>query len=85
MYTNVRRPENPKVKLDFVAECVDSGKTVFIDHKGMIDFASLAVPTAHFPSHEVVAFRMCIESIRQKKRYLFLDQGPVFMEDVVHL
>lgn len=46
---------------------------------------SLAVPTAHFPSHEVVAFRMCIESIRQKKRYLFLDQGPVFMEDVVHL
>jgi hypothetical protein len=52
---NLRRPENPDVDLDFQAELVDSGKTIFVDHKGMIDFGSLSdkwVDISDFPSHE---------------------------------
>ena len=41
-YSNLRRPDNPKVDLDFEATSVQTGKTIFVDHKKMIDFASLA-------------------------------------------
>jgi len=41
MVNNLRRPDNLKVKLDFMAERLGSGETIFIDHKGMIDFGSL--------------------------------------------
>lgn len=85
---NLRRPENPKVKLDFVAERVSSGETIFIDHKGMIDFASLAdkgIDISRYPSHESVAFNMGLSSIEQKVNFLCLDKGPVSMEEVVHL
>lgn len=58
---NLRRPDNPEVDLDFVAERVGSGETIFLDHKEMIDFASLAdkgKDICTFPSHESVAFNM---------------------------
>lgn len=88
MVTNLRRPENPQVRLDFVAERVDSGETIFIDHKGMIDFASLSEEGKNisgFPSHESVAFKMGLDSVAQKKRFIGLDQGPASMGEVLHL
>ena len=87
--TNLRRPENSKVDLDFVAQSTASGKTIFIDHKQMIDFQTLAdtkgINVENFPSHESVAFNMGRDSVKQKKRFIGIDQGPTSMNDVVHL
>lgn len=60
---NLRCPENSKVDLDFVAQSTNSGKTIFIDHKQMIDFQTLAdtkgINVKHFPSHEsIVKFEL---------------------------
>jgi len=85
---NLRRTENPIVDLDFQAELVDSGKTIFVDHKGMIDFGSLSdkgVDISGFPSHESVAFNMGKDSVEQKGRFVGVDQGPTSRSDVVHL
>jgi hypothetical protein len=88
IYKNLRRPENLDVDLDFQAELVESGKTIFVDHKGMIDFGSLldkGVDISGFPSHESVAFNMGKDSVEQKKRFVGFDQGPTSISDVVHL
>ena len=85
---NLRRPDNPKVDLDFVAERVGSGETIFIDHKGMIDFGSLSdkgIDISGFPSHESVAFNMGKDSVDQKGKFIGMDQGPASMGEVVHL
>lgn len=42
MINNLRRPDNPRIDLGFVAERVGSEETIFINHKGMIDFGSLS-------------------------------------------
>ena len=88
----MRRPDNPKVDLDFVAERVGSGETIFIDHKGMIDFGSLSdkgIDISGFPSHETshesVAFNMGKDSVDQKGKFIGTDQGPASMGEVVHL
>ena len=84
MVNNLRRPDNPKVDLDFVAERVVSGETIFIDHKEIIDLASLSdkgIDISGFPSHESVAFNMGKDSVDQNG----MDQGPASMEEVVHL
>jgi hypothetical protein len=88
MVKNLRRPDNPKVDLDFVAERVGSGETIFIDHKGMIDFGSLSdkgIDISGFPSHESVAFNMGKDSVDQKGKFIGMDQGPASMGEVVHL
>jgi hypothetical protein len=88
MVNNLRRPENPKVDLDFVAERAGSGETIFIDHKGMIDFGSLSdkgIDISGFPSHESVAFNMGKDSVNQKEKFIGMDQGPASMAKVVHL
>ena len=88
MVNNLRRPDNPKVDLDFVAERVGCGETIFIDHKGMIDFGSLSdkgIDVSGFPSHESVAFKMGKDSIDQKREFIGMDQGPASMGEVVHL
>jgi hypothetical protein len=85
---NLRRPDNPKVDLDFVAQRASSGETIFIDQKGMIDFVSLAdkgIDISHFPSHESVAFDMGKKSVEQKARFIGLDQGPASMQEVLHV
>ena len=51
---NSSRPDNPKVDLDFKAERVGLGETIFIDHKKMVDFGSLSdkgIDISGFPSH----------------------------------
>lgn len=87
MVNNLRRPDNPKVKLDFVAKLVGLGETIFIDHKEMIDFGSLSdkeIDIASYPSHESVAFNMGKNSVKQKGRFIGMDQGPTSMGEVVH-
>jgi len=84
---NLRRPENPKVDLDFVAERVGSGETIFLDQKGMIDFGSLSdkgIDISGFPSYESVAFNMGKDSVKQKENFIGIDQGPASMAEVVH-
>ena len=88
MVDNLRRPDNPTVDLDFVAERVGSGETIFIDHKGMIDFGSLSdkeIDISGFPSHESVAFNMGKDSVDQKGKFIDMDQGPTSIKEVVHL
>lgn len=88
LYSNLRRTKNPKVDLDFEATSVQTGQTIFVDHKGMIDFASLAakgIDTSGFPTHESVAFNMGKESVYQKERFIGLDKGPKSRDDVLHL
>ena len=78
----------PSVDLDFVAELVDSGKTIFIDYKGMIDFGSLLgkeIDISSFPSHDIVAFNMGKDSIDQKRKFIGMNEGPTYMEEVVYL
>lgn len=85
---NLRRPDNPKVDLDFVAERVGSGETIFIDHKRMIDFEILSdkgIDISGFPSHESVAFNMGKDSVKQKERFIGMDKGPASRGEVVHL
>lgn len=88
LFKNLRRPENPDVDLDFQAELVDSGKTVFVDHKGMIDFGSLSdkgIDISGFPTHESVAFNMGKDSVAQKGRFIGVDPGITSESDVLHL
>ena len=84
----MRRPDNPKVDLNFVAERVGSGETIFIDHKGMIDFGSLfekGIYISGFPSYESVVFNMGKDSVDQKGKFIGMDQGPASIGEVVHL
>lgn len=88
LYSNLRRTNNPKVDLDFEATSVQTGQTIFVDHKGMIDFGSLAdkgIDTSGFPTHESVAFNMGKDSVDQKERFIGLDKGPKSRDDVLHL
>jgi hypothetical protein len=85
---NLGRPENPKIDLDFMAERTNSGETIFIDHKRMIDFGSLAdkgTDISKFPSHENVAFKMVKDNVLQKERFIGMENGPKSKSDVVHL
>ena len=84
----MRRPDNPKVDLEFVAERIDSEETIFIDHKGMIDFGGLlskGINVFSFLSHESVAFNMGKDSVDQKGKFIDMDQDPTSIEEVVHL
>lgn len=66
MVNNLHRPDNPKIDLDFVAERVGSGETIFIDHKGMSDFWSLSdkkIDISCFLSYENVEFNMGKDSV----------------------
>ena len=88
LYSNLQRTNNPKVDLDFQATSVQTGQTIFVDHKGMIDFGSLGdkgIDTSGFPSHESVAFNMGKDSVDQKNRFVGLDKGPKSKTDVLHL
>ena len=88
MYKNLRRPANPDVRLDFEATDIKTGKRIFVDHKGMIDFQSLAdqgKDISRFPSHETVAYRMGQDIPSQKERFIGIPQGPKSANEVLHL
>ena len=88
MYRNLRRPANPDVRLDFEATDIKTGNTIFVDHKGMIDFQNLAdqgKDISRFPSHETVAYRMGQDIPSQKERFIGIPQGPKSANEVLHL
>jgi hypothetical protein len=88
MYTNLSRPANPDVRLDFEATDINTGKRIFVDHKEMIDFQSLADQgknISRFPSHEAVAYRLGQNIPSQKERFVGLPQGPKSANEVLHL
>lgn len=87
-YRNLRGSNNPSVDLDFEADRVDSRERIFVDHKAPIDFESLEdkdINISGFPSPENVAYNMGIDSVSQEERFVGVDQGPKFKEDVLHL
>jgi len=88
IYENLRRPANPDVRLDFEATDIKTGNRIFVDHKGMIDFQSLAdqgKDISRFPSHERVADRMGQDIPSQKERFVGLPQGPKSANEVLQV
>lgn len=88
IYKNLRRPANPDVRLDFEAIDIKTGNRIFIDHKGMIDFQSLAdegKDISGYPTHATVAYNMGQGIPKQKKHYIGIMQGPKAATEVLHL
>jgi len=88
LYKNLSRLANPDVRLDFEAIDIKTGKRIFVDHKKMIDFQSLAdqgKDISRFPSHETVAYRMGQDIPNQKERFIGLPQGPESANEFLHL
>lgn len=88
LFRDLRRPTNPDVDLDFEATRIDSSESLFVDHKGMIDFGNLedkGIDISGFPSHADVTYNMGRDSVEQKERFVGFDQGPKSKQDVLHL
>ena len=87
--SNLRRIKNSNAELDFKCELVKTQETIFLDHKGMIDFNQLAIDkntdVSYFPTHESVAFNMGKSSIAQKERFLGFENGPNSTSEVFHV
>ena len=67
---------------------IKTGNRIFVDHKGMIDFQSLAdqgKDISKFPSHVTVAYRMGQDIPSQKERFIGFSQGPKSANEVLHL
>lgn len=84
----VKDLRHPQVPLDFIAEKIATGETFYYDHKGMIDFGSLAdqgIDITGFPTHEQVAFAMGLDSVEQKQKFIGDEGGPLSMDEVIHV
>ena len=87
MYTNIRRPSNKAVDLDFE---IDSSKGyTHVDFKTPIDFQDLAdkkgIDVSNFPSLETVAYNIGKKIPPQKKEFCGLPSGPKSPENVLHV
>jgi len=87
MYTNIRRPSNKAVDLDFE---IDSSKGyTHVDFKTPIDFQDLAdkkgIDVSNFPSLETVAYNMGKKIPPQKEDFCGLPSGPKSPENVLHV
>jgi len=87
MYTNIRRPSNKAVDLDFE---IDSSKGyTHVDYKTPIDFQDLAdkkgIDVSNFPSLETVAYNMGKKIPPQKEEFCGLPGGPKSPENVLHV
>jgi hypothetical protein len=87
MYTNIRRPSNKAVDLDFE---IDSSKGyTHVDYKTPIDFQDLAdkkgIDVSNFPSLETVAYNMGKKITPQKEQFCGLLDGPKSPENVLHV
>lgn len=87
MYTNIRRPSNKAVDLDFE---IDSSKGyTHVDYKTPIDFQYLAdnkgIDVSNFPSLETVAYNMGKKIPPQKEEFCGLPGGPKSPENVLHV
>jgi len=84
----LHRSDSPKVDLDFVAELVDSGKTIFIDDKRMIHLRGLSdkgVDISSSSSQESVALNIGKDSIDQKERFIGMNQDLTSMYEALRL
>jgi hypothetical protein len=85
MYTNIRRPKNKAVDLDFE---IDSSKGyTYVDYKTPIDFQDLAdkkgIDISNFPSIETVAYNMGKKIPSQKKKeFCGLPGGSISPDNV---
>ena len=87
MYTNIRRPSNKAVDLDFE---IDSSKGyTHVDYKTPIDFQDWAdkkgIDVSNFPSLETVAYNMGKKITTQKEEFCGLPHGPKSSENVLHV
>jgi hypothetical protein len=87
LFKDVRRPQNPDVKLDFQAIDSKTGKTIFVDHKGLPPRQDLIQKKVH-PSqldYEAKALNMGGDIVTQKTKHLGFPGGPKSADDVLHL
>ena len=87
MYTNIRRPSNKAVDLDFE---IDSSKGyTYVDYKTPIDFQDLVdkkgIDISNFPSLETVAYNMGKKIPPQKEEFCGLPGGPKSPDNVLHV
>lgn len=87
MYTNIRRPSNKAVDLDFEINSL-KGYT-HVDFKTPIDFQELAdkkkIDVSNFPNLETVGYNMGKKIPPQKKQFCGLPNGPKSPENVLHV
>ena len=87
MYTNIRRPSNKAVDLDFE---IDSSKGYTLhEYKTQIDFQDLAdkkgIDVLGYPSLETVAYNMGKKIPPQKEEFCVLPGGLKSPENVLHV
>jgi len=87
MYTNIRRPRNKAVDLDFE---IDSSKGyTHVDSKTPIDFQDLAdkkgIDVSNFPNLEIVVYNMGKKIPPPKENFCGLPGGPKSPENVLHV
>ena len=69
--------------VNFKAELVSTGETIYLHHKGMIDFYTLSSPPKK--SHASVAWAMGKKSVAQKRYYVNKDGGPTHISQIYHV
>jgi len=88
IYSNLRCPVKLYVRLDFEARHVKTGTHIFVDHKGMIDFQSLAEQgkdISKFPSHATLAYLIKQDNPSQKECFIGLPQVAESANEMLHL
>ena len=80
LITNLRRTS---LGVNFKAELVSTGETIYLHHKGMIDFYTLSSPPKK--SHASVAWAMGKKSVAQKRYYVNKDGGPTHISRIYHV
>jgi hypothetical protein len=87
MYTNIRRPSNKAVDLDF--EIDSSQGYTHVNYKTPIDFQDLAdkkgIDVSNFSSLETVAYNMGKKIPPQKEEFCGLPGGPKSPDNVLHV
>lgn len=89
IYTNIRRPSNKAVDLDFDFE-IDSLKGyTHVEYKTPIDFQNLAdnkgIDVSNFPTLEKVAYDIGLKIPPQKEKFCGLPGGPKSPDNVLHV
>ena len=83
---NVRRLDNPDVKLDF--RCEKNGRPLWLDHKQAVALEILekqGVQTSGFPNHQKIFESIGRKAVSQKYRYLKQPGGPTRPTEVLHI
>jgi len=83
--SNLNRPTNRAVDLDFQATDTSTGEVIFVDLKTPIDFKTVGPDRWRFPTYRKVGYDMGKRLTEQKLKHLGLTQGPKSANEVLHV